>query len=84
MQNVLDDLLRPAPPIATTIKRRRPGAVQISVRRHRDPRVIAAIVYSGSRLVCVTRRFACIDRRAGAGGRRYRIVLRDRWGISKP
>jgi hypothetical protein len=83
LQNALSDLTLPAPPIRVRLTRRGPGTVTIRVTPHADPRVTAALIYRGRRLVCAAGRFACTDTHAPPGSR-YAVVLRDRWGVSEP
>jgi hypothetical protein len=94
MRNALDDLMRPAPPAAVTVRvlgRR----VQVGITRRPDPRVRRVIVLRhpgvlpfgastrGVRRVCATRRTACIDR-PPAGVYRYAAVTVDAWATSAP
>ena len=94
MANALDDLQRPAPPIALTAKRAR-GGVRVDVTLQRDPRVAGARIFahtSGNPFVpvrpvgtCKARATACLLRLKLAGGRyRFAAETFDRWGASAP
>jgi hypothetical protein len=83
MQNALTDLLKPAAPTRVETTRQNAHIVTIRVLRHPDPRVTAALVYRGRKLICATRTFNCTDRRA-TGSHTYAAVLRDRWTLSEP
>jgi hypothetical protein len=83
VQNTLADLLKPAPPITVQITRLNAHTATIRVLRHPDPRVTAALVYRGRKLICTTMTFTCTDRHA-TRAQAYAVVLRDRWGLSRP
>jgi N,N-dimethylformamidase beta subunit-like protein len=96
MRNALADLVRPAAPLGVTVTA---GArrVRIALRRAADPRIVDVRVFRapagnplargsrGMHFVCSTLGPACVDATAPRGRTvRYVIVLRDRWGSSKP
>ena len=95
MQNALDDLRRPAPPISVLVKVRRRTAT-IVVRVHPDARVKEYDVYRHSggqsfepdasdvKLVCKTTGAACRQRRLKPGSYRFAAVAVDQWGTSYP
>ncbi len=83
MTNALTDLLKPAPATGVTIVRSNSHTATIRIERHLDPRVSAALVYRGRRLVCVTTSFVCTDHHS-TPTRWYAVVLRDDWGLSTP
>jgi hypothetical protein len=96
MRNALDDLTRPAAPSALRVARTRRGAL-VTAAWPVDVRARTMLVFAhsggrsftprsrGVRLVCVTRRRTCLDRRARPGGPlRYLALLRDRWRDSVP
>jgi hypothetical protein len=94
MRNGLDDLLRPAPPTAVTVRALRRG-VRVAFTRPSDPRVRRVVVLRhagvlpfgpasrGARRVCSTIRGLCVDR-PRAGVYRYAAITVDAWGTSAP
>ncbi|PWU25101.1 MAG: hypothetical protein C5B48_02990, partial [Candidatus Rokuibacteriota bacterium] len=91
MQNVLEDLLRPAAP-ATVSARRLRRSTRVSVSWI-DPRIRQAFVYrhrgagafepgdAGSKLICLSSTGTCIDRTSLRPGLyRYGAFARDQWG----
>jgi N,N-dimethylformamidase beta subunit-like protein len=95
MQNALDDLSRPAQPIAVQVRVRR-RTVTIVVRAHPDARVTEYRVYRHSgaqsfapnasdvKLVCTTNGGVCMQRRLKPGSYRFAALAVDRWGFSYP
>ncbi len=85
-----------AAPLAVTVSAGASG-VRIARRRAADPRIVDVRVFRapagnplargsrGMHLVCSTLGPACVDATAPRGRTvRYVVVLRDRWGSSKP
>jgi hypothetical protein len=94
MRNALDDLTRPAPPIALRIHARRSN-VTVTVQRHADPRVQhfelfrhrgpSAFALDDPDVVVTCRvRPVCVNRRLRPGTYRYAAVAVDEWGRSFP
>ena len=95
MKNALDDLSRPAQPIAVLVKVRR-RTVRIVVHAHPDARVTEYRVYrhagpqsfetnaSDVKLVCQTNGGVCRQRRLAPGRYRFAAVAVDQWGFSYP
>ena len=95
MRNALDDLTRPASPIAVSVRVRR-RTTTIVVRAHSDARVEEYDVYrhpgaqsfaldaSDVRLVCRTTGAACRQRRLKPGSYRFAALAVDQWGSSYP
>jgi hypothetical protein len=93
MRTALDDLTRPAPPVAVqlTVRRR---TVTVRILTHVDPRVheIEIVRHAGAApfgvadagvvKVCRTARGVCTQRRLRPGTYRYAAVTVDEWGTS--
>jgi|tagenome__1003787_1003787.scaffolds.fasta_scaffold20938692_2 hypothetical protein len=95
MRNALDDLTRPAPPVALAVPSVTGRTVNLRVDRHPDPRVKKFIVYrhagagtfalngAGVSAVCVTAA-TCTNKPGSAGTYRYAAISLDPWRKSFP
>jgi hypothetical protein len=94
-RNALDDLTRPAPPIAVLVNVKR-GRVRLRVQANPDPRVQSFKLFRhagaqpfgpedpGVVPVCQTGTATCVERRLGCGAYRYTALAIDEWGGSTP
>jgi hypothetical protein len=93
MRNALDDLTRPAPPIALRIHVRR-RTVSLKIDVDSDPRVQRVEVFrhrgaadfrlDDPGVVLACRHVACVNRRLRPGVYRYAAVTADEWSESYP
>jgi hypothetical protein len=95
MRNALDDLERPAPPIAVTLHVRR-RTVKLEVVGGTDKRVVGFVLYrhegpgsfrpgdAAVASVCRTFDGPCMQRRLMPGTYRFEAVAVDQWGSSLP